>query len=94
MARLDATLVFVEWKDAHAEAHGWTPLDEIDRDPAIIHSVGFHLPYAKPGHFVLAQSLDANGHVDSVLCIPVAMILGITHLGNPPLESSYPVLSD
>lgn len=94
MARLDATLVFVEWKDAHGEAHGWTSPDDLDRDPAIIHSVGFHLPQAKPGHFVIAQSLDDSGHVDSVLCIPVGMVLGITHVGNPPLEDRYSVISE
>jgi len=94
MARLDATLVFVEWKDAHSDAHGWTEPTELDREPMIIHSVGFHLPRAKPGHFVIAQSLDENGHVDSVLCIPVGMVQGITHLGNPPQEGSYQVISD
>ena len=94
MARLDATLVFVEWRDAHADGNGWITPGDIDRDPAIIHSVGFHLPRAKPGHFVLAQSLDDAGHVDSVLCIPCGMVLGITHLGNPPLEGSYQVISE
>ena len=94
MARLDATLVFVEWKDAHADAHGWTTVDELDRSPAVIHSVGYHLPRAKPGHFVIAQSLDENEHVDSVLAIPCAMVIGITHLGNPPHEGSYQVISD
>ena len=94
MARLDATLVFVEWRDAHADANGWTSVEDLDRSPAIIHSVGYHLPRAKPGHFVIAQSLDENGHVDSVLAIPVGMVVGITHLGNPPHEGGYQVISE
>jgi hypothetical protein len=85
MARLEAHPIYVEWKDAHGVAHGWTALDDIESDPAIIHSIGYHLPDLKPGHYCIGQSLDDSGNVDSVLCIPVEMVLRIVTIGNPPL---------
>jgi hypothetical protein len=85
MARLDVHPIYVEWKDAHGVAHGWTSPDDIEPDPAIIHSIGYHIPDLKPGHYCIAQSLDDSGTVDSVLCIPVEMVLRIVTIGNPPL---------
>jgi hypothetical protein len=84
MARLDALPLFVEWKDAHGVAHGWTTPEDIEPEPAIIHSIGFHLPDLKPGHLCLAQSLDDGGTVDSVLCIPAEMVLRMVTIGYPP----------
>ena len=86
MARLDLVPTFVVWKDAHGVAHGWQSPDEIDSDPAISHSIGYHLPELKPGHFCIAQSLDDSGNMDSVLCIPAEMVLRVVTIGNPPLE--------
>jgi len=84
MARLEAHPIFVEWKDAHGVAHGWTDISEIETEPAIIHSIGYHLPDLKLGHYCIAQSLDDGEMVDSVLCIPVEMVLRIVTIGNPP----------
>lgn len=88
MARLDLVPTFVVWKDAHAVAHGWQAPEEIDDEPAIIHSVGYHLPDLKTGHYCIAQSLDDSGTVDSVLCIPAEMVLHVVTIGNPPQARS------
>jgi hypothetical protein len=83
MARLEASLVSLIWHDAHAETE-WTSLEDIDPEPYDVHSVGWLLPDAKPGHVVICQSLGRDDGLDGVLSIPVGMVVKLTTLGNPP----------
>ena len=68
-------IVRVTWHDAYAESASWIDLDQIDDQPCSVVSVGFLLPDAKPNHVCLAQSMNTNEQIDSVLCIPVAMVV-------------------
>ena len=83
MARLDLSVVLVEWHDAHAE-NSWTELREIDQQPYLVRTVGFLLADAKPGHVVVAQSIGADDGLDSVLSIPVGMVVRTVMLGHTP----------
>jgi hypothetical protein len=67
-------VVRVIWHDAHSECESWIEIDGIDPEPRPIDSVGFLIPDAKEGHVTIAQSHDAETHIDSVLSIPVAMV--------------------
>lgn len=70
-------IVRVKWRDAHSECESWMLVEDIDPDPRVIESVGFLVPDAKADHVVLAQSHDDLIHVDSVLAIPVAMVVSM-----------------
>lgn len=83
MARLDASLAFVVWHDAHSE-ESWSRLSDLDPEPYIVETVGFLLPDAKPGHVVIAQSIGSDDSIDSVLQIPAGMVVSVTVLGHPP----------
>lgn len=71
-----APVVVVAWDDAHAEGNGsWTDLSSIDDQPYRVVSIGWLLEDAKPGHVTLAQSLGCDDSIDSVIHIPVGMIV-------------------
>lgn len=67
-------MVRVTWFDAFAETSSWIEIDDIDDEPCEVMSVGFLLADAKKDHVVIAQSINDNDSIDSVLCIPVAMV--------------------
>jgi hypothetical protein len=49
------------------------PTADIEPDPAVIHSLGWLLPDAKPNHIVIAQSyVDESS--DHILAIPLKMV--------------------
>lgn len=70
--------VCVIWHDAHAAAHGWESIEELqDNEPYVVRSVGVLLAKdqgAKRGHVSIAQSFSADNHIDSVLHIPKKMV--------------------
>ena len=67
------TVVLVIWHDAHSVADSWIDVADIDVEPAVVESVGFLLPEAKPKHIVLAQSLTGD-ECDHILAVPVEMV--------------------
>jgi len=89
MAAVNGPLVEVLWHDAHAATDAWTAPSDVEGGPAVIRSVGYQLELEqKPGHISLAQSLDDEGHVDGLLCIPLENVRRISALiwRNPPLD--------
>ena len=56
--------------------------NEIDNDPLVVESIGFLLPEKKSDHVVIAQSITADGNLDSVLAIPVGMVQRLVVLGS------------
>ena len=70
------TVVLVVWHDAHSVADTWIDVADIDVEPAVVESVGFLLPDAKPKHIVLAQSLTGD-ECDHILAVPVEMVRSI-----------------
>lgn len=71
----DLRLVALTWADAHADCTEWTHLDEIEDDGEfLVRSVGFLLVGAKRGYVSIAQSIDPNENVDSVLHVPKGMV--------------------
>lgn len=68
-------IVRLTWLDAFAETSSWMDIDEIDDEPCQVVSVGFLLADAKKDHVVIAQSINDNDSIDSVLCVPVAMVI-------------------
>jgi hypothetical protein len=68
-------IVRIVWNDAFAETSSWIEVDSIDDKPCEVTSVGFLIPEAKKDHVVLAQSVNVEESIDSVLMIPVAMIV-------------------
>lgn len=80
--------VLVRWRDAHADllVTSWAQVDEIeDTGPYLIHSLGWLVPDAKRGHVTIAQSLDYEVNVDTVLHIPADMVQDILTL---PLQQT------
>ena len=67
------TVVLGVWHDAHSVADTWIDVADIDVEPAVVESVGFLLPDAKPKHIVLAQSLTGD-ECDHILAVPVEMV--------------------
>jgi hypothetical protein len=72
-------MVEVVWHDAHSEGVSggtWFDPAEIKNAPYQVRSVGYLLPSVKDTHITLAQSVaDTDGLCDSVLHIPVGMII-------------------
>lgn len=66
--------VLVVWHDAFSDVSGWSEVVDMDDEPCVVESVGYLVPDAKNGHVVVAQSVNSNGQMDSVLCVPVAMV--------------------
>jgi len=73
--------VVVVWKDAHSGSNSWLQVDgyEDDGDCQIL-SMGFFCENLKNGHVALAQSVDPDNNVDSLLFIPEEMVQGIVVL--------------
>jgi hypothetical protein len=67
------TMVLLVWHDAHSVSTGWMPTTEIEQEPAVVHSVGWLLPDAKPNHIVIAQSYIEDS-ADHILAIPLKMV--------------------
>jgi len=71
----DLRMVAITWADAHADCVQWTGIEEIEDDGEfLVRTVGLLLVGVKRGHISIAQSVDANGAVDSVLHIPKGMV--------------------
>ena len=74
-------LCYITWHDAHADAWQWTEISEVGTDgPYVVLSAGWLLEDdngGKPGHVSIAQSFTCDEHVDSVIHIPQAMVVGI-----------------
>lgn len=68
-------MVKITWHDAFSLTESWIALDSIDQEPCVTESIGFLLPNAKAGHVVLAQSINDAEMLDSLLAIPVAMVV-------------------
>lgn len=69
------SIVRIVWNDAFADTSSWIDVDSIDDKPCEVISVGHLIPDAKKDHVVLAQSVNVEESIDSVLMIPVAMIV-------------------
>lgn len=69
----------VEWIDAHADAYGWTAIEDLDIQPRVIRSCGWLLDPIKPDHTSIAQSVT-DEHVDQVTHIPSINVLRIERL--------------
>jgi hypothetical protein len=84
MAGLDKPLVLVVWIDAYSLSNNeWHELDDLNDDPAIVHSVGFMTSKPNDRHVVLAQSLTEDQGVDGVLQIPRRIVRKIVRLQIP-----------
>ena len=77
---MDYKLVVVVWRDAHEVYPGWGDPSEIDKDPCEVRTSGWLIPDAKPGHLVVAQSVDRSGHVDNGIAIPEAMVVAVEEI--------------
>lgn len=71
------TPVRITWHDAFADVEGWMESSDIDAEPCVVQSVGFLIPDAKPGHVTLAQSMNSHDDFDSVLHVPVGMVVNV-----------------
>ena len=67
------TIVLLVWHDAHSVSASWMQTAEIEQEPAVVHSVGWLLPDAKPNHIVIAQSYIEDSS-DHILAIPLKMV--------------------
>jgi len=68
-------IVRISWHDAFALNSSWMVISDIDDEPCLVESVGFLLADAKKGHVVISQSWNSEEGIDSVLAIPVAMVV-------------------
>lgn len=82
----DTRLVLVRWKDAHADGTTWTSLEEIEKAPYIVTTVGIHLEEVKPDHITVVQSRGQDGALDHILHIPGGMVLEIVPLKAKKVE--------
>lgn len=86
-AEQKATVVLVEWLDAHAASDGWCDTEELGPEGCLVRTVGFLLPDAKPDHVSVAQSLAEDEDLYHVFCIPVGMVRSmrvVSHQGATP----------
>lgn len=67
------TMVLITWHDAHSVSTGWMPVTDIEREPAVVQSLGWLLPDVKPNHIVIAQSF-VDESCDHILAIPSKMV--------------------
>ena len=80
VSEIERTKVLVVWHDAHSFATGWSELSDIGDEPCVVETVGWLLAERKKNHLVVAQSITSDDALDSVLCIPVGMVVSITVL--------------
>ena len=80
-------MVRVCWTDAQGDAHGWTPLNELDADACVVTTVG-HLLTGRKNHVTVALSWhvgpDDELLVDSVVHIPEGMVISLENLQTRP----------
>jgi hypothetical protein len=61
--------------DAHGDAHGWTPVDELDREERIQLSAGWVVDDPDLDHVTVIQTVDASAElVDHVIHLPRVMV--------------------
>ena len=79
---VELTPVAIVWSDAHADVdRSWVPASEVQsEEPYLIISVGFLVSPGKKGHVTLAQSLDQEHNVDSLLHVPAGMVRQVVSL--------------
>lgn len=83
MARLEefGSLVIVTWHDTHSDQQGWLMIEDLEKKPAVVHSVGWLLTTEEggnPEHVTLYQTrLEGTEQIDSVVHIPVGMVVKI-----------------
>lgn len=75
MAGLDPLppMILARWTDAHSYSI-WTDPGDVDDEALVVTSIGFRLDL-KAGHLCLAQTLDPEGTLDSMICIPLGMVI-------------------
>lgn len=80
-------MIRVRWTDAQGDAHGWTPIAELDDEPCIVTTVG-HLVPGRTGHVTVALSWHPDEAdqivVDSVVHIPEGMVVSLENLVSRP----------
>lgn len=65
----------VGWVDAHGDAHGWTTLDELDRDERIQLSAGWICDDATFPHVTVVQTVDVIADLyDQAIHLPRSMV--------------------
>lgn len=75
-------MVRVLWTDAQGDAHGWTPISQLDNAPCVVTTVG-HLVPGRENHVTVALSYHHDNDemvIDSALHIPLGMVLSTEHL--------------
>jgi len=80
VSEIERTKVLVVWHDAHSLADGWCELSDIGEEPCVVETVGWLLAERKKNHLVVAQSITSDDALDSVLSIPVGMVVSLTVL--------------
>lgn len=63
-------------------------MDMVDDGPYVIRTIGFFLDSVKLGHVAVAQSIDRESNVDSVVFIPEQMIEKIVDLSSVLVASN------
>lgn len=76
--------VLIIWHDAHSGSESWINIKDLDKDPAVVETVGFLLSTVdggKPDHVTIFQSRNEDS-IDHVLHIPVKMVVSIRLLND------------
>lgn len=84
------TVVLITWHDAHSGSESWINIKDLDKDPAIVSTVGFLLATSdggKPDHVTVYQSRNEDS-LDHVLHIPVGMVDKMTVLMELEIKDS------
>lgn len=74
---MERTKVLVVWHDAHSASDGWCAVGDVDASPCRVQSLGWLIPDAKPDHVTVAQSVSDDDALDSLLCVPVGMVVSV-----------------
>ncbi len=81
----EALFAVVTWHDTHSEPD-WMDVSDIDQEPYVVRSAGWLLPDAKDNHVVLIQSIACDDAVDSVLSIPLGMVVKVSIVNRSDLH--------
>jgi hypothetical protein len=81
----EALFAVVTWHDTHSEPD-WMDLEHLDQDPYAVKSAGWLIPDAKRDHVVLVQSIGSDDQVDSVLSIPLGMVIKVSIVNRTDLR--------